>query len=170
DPSWVGVQIDDMISQHIGLPVAVINDADAAGLAEMTFGVGKDEKGLVMVFTVGTGIGSGIFFDGKLIPNWEFGQIPYKKGKTIEQYASRSVRLLNDMSFKKWGKRFNKFLEIVTTISDPDLIIIGGGASKNIDEYRHKLKIKVPILAAHTQNHAGIIGAAIAAKHLYKPN
>lgn len=167
DPAWVGVQVDDMISQHIGLPVAVINDADAAGLAEMTFGVGKDEKGLVMVFTVGTGIGSGVFYNGELLPNWELGQLPYKKGMNIEQYASRAVRLRKDMSFKKWGKRFNKFLQIVTTISDPDLIIIGGGASKNLEEYRKKLKVDVPIVAAHTKNHAGIIGAALAARHLY---
>ena len=166
DPDWKGLQIDKMIEDHIGLPVAVINDADAAGLAEVTFGVGRNEKGLVMVFTVGTGIGSGVFYDGKLIPNFELGQLRYKKKKTIEQYASRAVRLNNDMSFKKWGKRFNKFIQLVTTISDPDLIIIGGGASKNLDEYRHKLKTDVPILAAHTKNHAGIIGAALAAKHL----
>tara|TARA_R110002020_G_scaffold95305_3_gene228682 strand:- start:115 stop:855 length:741 start_codon:yes stop_codon:yes gene_type:complete len=166
DPEWQGLQIDKMIEDHIGLPVAVINDADAAGLAEVTFGVGKNEKGLVMVFTVGTGIGSGVFYNGELIPNFELGQLRYKGKKTIEQYASRAVRLNNDMSFKKWGKRFNKFIQLVTTISDPDLIIIGGGASKNLDEYRHKLKTDVPILAAHTKNHAGIIGAALSAKHL----
>lgn len=169
DPDWLGVQVDKMIADRIGLPVAVINDADAAGLAEMTYGVGKDEKGLVMVFTVGTGIGSGVFYDGQLIPNFEFGQLRYKKKMIIEQYASRAVRLKKNMSFKKWGKRFNTFLELVTTISDPDLIIIGGGASKNIDEYRKQLKIDVPIRAAHTKNHAGIIGAALAAKHLVNP-
>ena len=166
DPEWKGLQVDDMIAQHIGLPVAVINDADAAGLAEMTFGVGKGVDGLVLTITVGTGIGSGVFFNGELIPNFELGQMRYKKKTIIEQYASRRVRLDNDMSFKKWGKRFNKFLQLTTTICQPELIIIGGGASKNLDEYRKYLKVDVPIKAAKTRNHAGIIGAALSARHL----
>lgn len=165
DPEWEGLQVDDMIAQHIGLPVAVINDADAAGLAEVTFGVGKGVEGLILTITVGTGIGSGVFYNGELIPNFELGQMRYKKTKTIEQYASRRVRLDNNMSFKKWGKRFNKFIEMATTVASPDLIIIGGGASKNIDEYRKYLKTDVPIRAAKTQNRAGIIGAALCAKH-----
>lgn len=166
DKKWLGIQVDEMIADHIGLPVKVINDADAAGLAEMSFGVGKNEKGLVMVFTVGTGIGSGVFFNGALMPNFEFGQLRYTKNKIIEQYASRRVRLDNEMSFDKWGKRFNEFLEMVTTITDPDLIIIGGGASKNFDEYKKYLTIDVPIKPALTNNYAGIIGAAIAAREL----
>ncbi|MGB3775432.1 MAG: ROK family protein [Leeuwenhoekiella sp.] len=165
DAEWLGLQIDDMISQHIGLPVSVINDADAAGLAEVTFGVGKDVKGLVMTVTVGTGIGTGLFYNGVLIPNFELGQMRYKKTKTIEEYASRKVRLDNNMSFKKWGKRFNKFLQLATTVTSPDLIIIGGGASKNIEEYRKYMDVQVPIRAAKTQNHAGIIGAALCAQH-----
>ncbi|MGB5944336.1 MAG: ROK family protein [Leeuwenhoekiella sp.] len=168
DSSWLNCQVDKMIEDKIGLPVAVINDADAAGLAEMKYGVGHGKKGLIIVVTVGTGIGSGVFFNGELIPNFELGQLRYKKKMIIEKYASRRVRLDNDMSFKKWGKRFNKFLKLTTTICDPDLIIIGGGASKNIDEYRKYLKVDVPILAAETRNHAGLIGAALAAKHLYR--
>lgn len=166
DAEWEGLQVDDMISQHIGLPVAVINDADAAGLAEMTFGVGKGVNGLVMTVTIGTGIGTGMFFNGELIPNFELGQMRYKKKTIIEQYASRRVRLDNDMSFKKWGKRFNVFLQLATTVCRPELIIIGGGASKNLDEYIKYLKVDVPIKAAETRNHAGIIGAALCARHL----
>ena len=168
DKSWLGVQVDDMIAQKIGLPVNVMNDADAAGLAEMEFGVGKGVKGLVITVTIGTGIGSGVFFNGELIPNFELGQMRYKKKTTIEEYASRRVRLDNNMSFKKWGKRFNKFIKLVSAISQPELIIIGGGASKNLDEYIKYLKTDIPIMAAHTRNHAGIIGAALGARHLIK--
>ena len=168
DKSWLGLQVDDMISQKIGLPVNVINDADAAGLAEMEFGVGKGVKGLVITVTIGTGIGSGVFFNGELIPNFELGQMQYKKNTTIEKFSSRRVRLDNGMSFKKWGKRFNKFIQLVSQISQPELIIIGGGASKNLDEYIKYLKTDIPIMAAHTRNHAGIIGAALGARHLLK--
>lgn len=165
DPEWLGLQVDDMIAQHIGLPVSVINDADAAGLAEVTFGVGKGVEGLVLTVTVGTGIGSGMFYNGQLIPNFELGQMLYKKNKTIEEYASRKVRLDSNMGFKKWGKRFNEFLKLATTVTSPDLIIIGGGASKNLDNYKKYLDVQVPIRAAQTQNNAGIIGAALCAEH-----
>lgn len=163
---WVGVNIDDFFEKGTGLPFVVVNDADAAGIAEMNFGVGKGKKGLVLTITVGTGLGSGAFFDGKLIPNLELGQLHYKKYNRVEKYASNSTRKDKDMSFKKWGKRFNKFLNYVDLILCPDLFIIGGGGSKYFDEYKKYLKVKVPVIPAETRNEAGIIGAAYAAKSL----
>ncbi len=163
---WVGVNIDDFFEKGTGLPFVVVNDADAAGIAEMNFGVGKGKKGLVLTITVGTGLGSGAFFDGKLIPNLELGQLHYKKYNRVEKYASNSTRKDKDMSFKKWGKRFNKFLNYVDLILCPDLFIIGGGGSKYFDEYKKHLKVKVPVIPAETRNEAGIIGAAYAAKSL----
>lgn len=163
---WVGVNIDDFFEKETGLPFVVVNDADAAGIAEMNFGAGKGKNGLVLTITVGTGLGSGAFFDGKLIPNLELGQLHYKKYDRVEKYASNSTRKNKDMSFKKWGKRFNKFLNYVDLILCPDLFIIGGGGSKYFDEYKKHLKVKVPVIAAETRNEAGIIGAAYAAKSL----
>ncbi|WGK63661.1 polyphosphate--glucose phosphotransferase [Croceiramulus getboli] len=162
-PKWEGVQVDALFEKYLGLPVTVINDADAAGLAEMHYGVGQDKKGLVITLTLGTGIGSGLFYDGQLIPNVELGQLPYKKG-IIEEYASRAVMKKKGLSYAEWGERVNYFLHRITEFCSPDLFIIGGGASKHLDEFRHKLTTSVPILQAHTKNHAGIIGAAYAAE------
>lgn len=160
--SWMGVQIDDLFAQETGLPVTVINDADAAGIAEMRYGAGKDLKGLVAVITVGTGLGSGLFYNGKLIPNFELGRILYKK-KAIEQYAANSARKREELSFKDWAKRFNFFLENVELMCTPEHYIIGGGISKHMHEFKHYLTTDIPIVAAQTKNHAGIIGAAFAA-------
>lgn len=166
NPKWVGVNIDELFEKETGLPFIVVNDADAAGIAEMNFGAGKGKKGLVLTITVGTGLGSGAFFDGKLIPNLELGQLHYKKYNRIEKYASNATRKNKDMSFKKWGKRFNKVLNYVDLILCPDLFIIGGGGSKYFDEYKKYLKVKVPVIPAESRNEAGIIGAAYAAKSL----
>lgn len=157
--SWKGVQIDELFTKKTGLPCSVINDADAAGLAEIRYGAGKDLKGLVAVITVGTGIGSGLFFNKQLIPNFELGRIPYKK-KPIEQYAANSVRQSKNLSYKEWAKRFNFFLKNVELICTPNHYIIGGGISKNMAEFEEYLTTNVPIVAAQTKNHAGIIGAA----------
>ncbi|MDG3580913.1 polyphosphate--glucose phosphotransferase [Galbibacter pacificus] len=163
---WVGVNVDELFESVTGLPFIVVNDADAAGIAEINFGAGKGKKGFVLTITVGTGLGSGAFFNGNLIPNFELGQMYYKKYKNIEDYAANSVRKKKDMSFKKWGKRFNKFLDHVELIVCPDLFIIGGGGSKYFDEYEKYLKVKTPVIQAETLNEAGIIGAAYAAKAL----
>jgi polyphosphate glucokinase len=160
---WLGVNAEELFSDYSGMPVTVINDADAAGYASMNYGVGKGKQGLVLMITIGTGLGSGAFWNGELIPNFELGQIPYKKHKKIELYAAASIKEKEQLSYKKWGKRFNKFLEYVDLIISPDLIIIGGGTSKDFHEFKNHIKIKTPVVAATLENNAGIIGAATAA-------
>lgn len=164
--SWLGVQVDTLFSEHLNLPVKVINDADAAGLAEMNFGTGVGKMGLVILVTIGTGLGTGVFFNGQLIPNFELGRLYYKNGELIEYFASDAARKKEKLSYKVWGKRFNKFLKHVVRIFSPDLIIIGGGASNKFDSFRDQITIDTPILIAENQNGAGIIGAAVAAKEL----
>lgn len=162
DPSWLYVQIDELLEKQTGLPCTVINDADAAGLAEVRYGIGKDMKGLVAVITVGTGIGSGLFYNGQLIPNFEFGRIQYKK-KPIEFFAANSARKREALSYEEWAQRFNFFLEQVELICTPDHYILGGGISKHLHEFEHVLTTRIPLVAAKTKNHAGLIGAAFAA-------
>ena len=162
--SWVGVKVDDLFTAATGQPFHVINDADAAGCACMNYGIGKDEKGLVIMITIGTGLGSGAFLDGKLIPNFELGQIPYKKYDKIESWAAGSVKENKDMSYKKWGKRFNKFLNYVDLIVAPDLIILGGGASKDWLEFKDQIDLETRVIPAVLENTAGIIGAASACR------
>jgi polyphosphate glucokinase len=171
--SWLGVQVDELFSEHTGLPVTVINDADAAGLAEMTYGAGMGKQGLVIMITIGTGLGSGVFYNGQLVPNFELGRIFYKNGELIEYFASDAARQREHLSYINWGKRFNKFLKHVVRIFSPDLFIIGGGASKKFDRYSDQITVDVPILIARFQNDAGIIGAAVSADKLFnagKPN
>lgn len=165
DPSWMGVNVEKLLEEKTGLDFTVVNDADAAGYASMNYGIGKGAEGLVIMITIGTGLGSGAFFDGKLIPNFELGQIPYKKYKKIERWAAGSAKDREKLSYKKWGKRFNKFLQYVELIVSPDLILLGGGASKDFDEFKDYLKTETPVMPAQLQNHAGIIGAAAAAMY-----
>lgn len=160
---WVGVNVEDLFSDFTGLPFTVINDADAAGYATMKYGTGKGEMGLVLMITIGTGLGSGAFLNGELIPNFELGQIPYKNYKKFELYAAASIKENEKLSYKKWGKRFNKFLQHVDLITSPDLIILGGGTSKDFDQFKKYIKIETPVVAAELKNSAGIIGAATAA-------
>ena len=165
DPSWLGVNIEELFEEKTGLDFTVVNDADIAGYASMEYGVGKGVPGLVVMITIGTGLGSGAFYDGKLIPNFELGQIPYKKYKKIELWAAASAKEREGLSYKKWGKRFNKFLKYVDLIVAPDLILLGGGTSKDFDEFKKYITIETPVIPAELQNHAGIIGAAAAAIH-----
>ncbi len=163
--SWLNVNVKELFSKVTGLPVAVINDAGAAGYATMNYGVGKGKQGLVIMITIGTGLGSGAFFNGELIPNFELGQIPYKKYDKIETWAAASAKEREGLSMKKWAKRFNVFLGLVELIVSPELIILGGGTSKNFDEFKQYITIDTPVVPAELQNHAGIIGAAAAALH-----
>ncbi|SMG09043.1 polyphosphate--glucose phosphotransferase [Arenibacter troitsensis] len=160
---WAGVNVNELFSEATGLPVTVVNDADAAGYASMNFGVGRGKEGLVVMITIGTGLGSGAFYNGELIPNFELGQIPYKKYNKIELWAAASAKEREELSYKKWGKRFNVFLELVELIVSPDLIILGGGTSKDWAEFKDYISIETPVIPAELQNHAGIIGAAAAA-------
>ena len=167
DKSWTGRNIDDIFSEYCDdQHFEIINDADAAGLAEMYFGAGRQKSGLVMVLTFGTGIGSGVFYNGILIPNFELGRIYGKDGDYIERYASDFTRKNEDLSFKEWGKRINVYLKHIERVFSPDFLIIGGGASKKIHKFRDQINIKTPYTASEKLNNAGIIGAAInAAEH-----
>ncbi len=160
---WENLDVQALFSEACGLPVTVINDADAAGNAVMNYGIGKGKSGLVIMITIGTGLGSGAFWNGELIPNFELGQIPYKKYKKIESYAAASVMEQKNLSYKKWGKRFNKFLALVELLVCPDLIILGGGTSDDFDQFKKWISIETPVVPAHLGNTAGIVGAACAA-------
>lgn len=160
---WHNLNISQLFSGISGQPVTVVNDADAAGYAAMNYGIGKGAKGFVIMITIGTGLGSGAFWNGELIPNFELGQIPYKKYRKIEDWAAASIKERDGLSFKKWGKRFNKFLQYVEILVSPDLIILGGGTSDDFNSFKKYITIETPVVPAHLGNHAGIIGAAAAA-------
>jgi polyphosphate glucokinase len=167
DPSWVGTNAGELFASHVGGPVEVVNDADAAGIAEMRFGAGRDRNGVVILLTIGTGIGSAIFLDGKLLPNTEFGHLKIR-GKDAEKRASEKIREDRDMTWKQWAKHFSEFLAEMERLFSPDLFILGGGASKKAPKFLPYLtaKTEVLIVPAQMQNEAGIIGAAYLAKHL----
>ncbi len=165
DKSWLNLNVEELLEKKTGLDFTVINDADAAGYATMTYGIGKGEEGLVVMITIGTGLGSGAFLDGRLIPNFELGQIPYKKYKKIELWAAASAKEREELSFEEWGERFNKFLKYVNLIIAPDLIILGGGTSKHFDKFKEYITIDTPVIPAELRNQAGIIGAAAATLH-----
>jgi polyphosphate glucokinase len=163
DESWINTDIVELFRRENKNLLYVLNDADAAGFAEMKFGAGREHSGAVVVITVGTGIGSAFFTEGKLFPNTEFGQFTLN-GKIAEDYASDAVRKTEDLSWKKWGKRFNEYLQHLEMLLWPDLIILGGGVSKKFDKFSKHIKIKSGIIPAKLLNNAGLIGAALAAE------
>ncbi len=165
DDSWIGTDAAGMISETTKCNTCILNDADAAGTAEMKFGAGKGNKGTVLLITIGTGLGTVIFTRGKLLPNTELGHITMKSVEA-EHYTSDAARKRDDLSWEKWGKRFNKYLKYMESLLWPDLIILGGGASKKkkYPKYEETLNTKAKIVPAQMQNNAGIIGAAIAAQ------
>jgi polyphosphate glucokinase len=160
---WRNVQIDETFARAAGLPFFVINDADAAAVAEMQLGAGKALDGMVLTITIGTGLGSGMYYDNRLIPNLELGHMAGKDGEPFETYASKRARINEDLSWLEWGGRFNSFLQRVDRVCSPDHFIIGGGTSKKFDRFRSALTIATPIHVATFLNNAGIIGAAVAA-------
>ncbi|HXF60348.1 MAG TPA: ROK family protein [Caldilineaceae bacterium] len=166
--SWIETDAATLFSQATGCPVCVINDADAAGLAEMSLGAGRGRRGVVIMLTFGTGIGSAIFVDGHLLPNTEFGHLPIR-GKDAEHRASAKVRDEEDLSWSQWAERVNEFLAAMEFFFSPDLFIIGGGVSKKQHKFMHHLKARAEIVPAQLLNEAGIIGAAMAAKDLVTP-
>lgn len=161
--SWIGTNGEALIAEMTGCPVLLLNDADAAGIAEMTLGAGKDERGVVIVLTFGTGIGSAIFVNGQLIPNTEFGHMEIR-GKDAEDRASDRIRKEKNLSWEKWAKRVNEFLGRMEALFSPDLFIIGGGVSKKHELFFPYLKTQARIVPAKMLNEAGIIGAAMAAR------
>jgi polyphosphate glucokinase len=159
---WIGVDARALFSETCGCMATVINDADAAGLAEMTFGAGQGRKGVVLVITIGTGLGSALFIDGHLLPNTELGHIEID-GEDAEKGASDAARQREGLSWKRWGKRFNKYLDTLEYLFSPDLIILGGGISKDHDKFMPFLNLRAEVQPAKLLNEAGIIGAALAA-------
>jgi len=163
--SWIGTDAHRLFQRVTGCPVIVLNDADAAGIAEMRFGAGVGHDGIVFILTFGTGIGSAIFVDGTLMPNTELGHLEIR-GKDAEDRAADSIRKQKDWSYKKWSKRVNEYLQHLEFLFSPDLIIFGGGVSKKHEKFFHRLDTRAEVVPAQLRNNAGIIGAAVAATKL----
>jgi polyphosphate glucokinase len=163
DHSWIGTSVAAAVSAELdGSKVTVINDADAAGVAEVRFGAGRDVDGVVVMLTVGTGIGSAVFLDGLLVPNTELGHLEVD-GHIAEKRASETAREAEALSRRHWAKRFNRYLEVLEGLLWPDLIIIGGGVSKAPEKFMPLLESTAKLVPATLANEAGIIGAALAA-------
>lgn len=159
-PRFIGADLGKLFRKSAGCPVRVINDADAAGLAEMRFGAGRRKQGTVLLLTLGTGVGSALFCEGRLFPNSELGHIPWH-GRSAEKRVAASVRKDRDLSWKEWGDRLNEYLGIVETILWPELIILGGGISAKSKKFFPYLKTRAPVVPARFLNEAGIVGAAL---------
>lgn len=167
DDDWIGFPVKKSLEKALGTKVSILNDADAAGLAEMKFGKGVGVDGTVILLTLGTGIGSAVFRDRKLLPNTEFGHLFYKDS-IAEKHASNSARKKYDLNWEEYGKELNRFLEHVQFIFSPDLLILGGGISKKFDEYKKYFNKDINVAPAAKLNNAGIIGAAIWAQKQFK--
>jgi polyphosphate glucokinase len=162
DPSWVGVDASALLSERTGRATTVFNDADAAGIAEMRFGAGRGRLGTVIVVTFGTGIGTALFVDGHLVPNTELGHLELR-GRDAERRAAASVKTARAWSWKTWAAHADEYLGLLGRLLSPDLVIIGGGLSKDADRFLPRLTLKAEVTAALLQNDAGIVGAAIGA-------
>jgi len=160
---WIGIDAASLFSAATGCQVCVVNDADAAGLAEMTFGAGRGRLGVVLIVTVGTGIGTALFTDGHLVPNTELGHIELG-GQEGETYASDAARKRENLSLRRWARRFNLYLNTLEKLLWPDLIILGGGISKEFQAFRPEIQVQAEMVPAQALNEAGIIGAALAAR------
>ncbi len=161
DKQWIGTDAAALLADAIGAPVTVVNDADAAGIAEMEFGAGVGSSGVVMMITLGTGIGSALFVDGTLVPNTELGHLELR-GMDAERRAADSVREAENLSWTKWAKRLDEYFELLHALFTPDLFIVGGGISKKADKFLPHLTVATPIVPAQMLNNAGIVGAALA--------
>lgn len=169
DQSWVGADVEAVFSEACGRPITVVNDADAAGLAEVQYGAAKGQKGLVIATTLGTGIGTAFIYNGVLIPNSELGHLDLD-GKDAEKYAASSVRDRKKLSYKKWANRLTKYYRLLEHYLNPDFFVVGGGVSRMSEKFLPHIEIETPIVAAKLRNQAGIVGAAYLAdlqqKHL----
>lgn len=160
DKSWIGTDADTVFEAALGRSVHVVNDADAAGLAEVRYGAAKGRRGVVMVVTLGTGIGSALLNDGVLVPNTELGHLELK-GQDAEHYAANSAREREEMSWEHWAKRLTLYFSMLERLFSPDLFVVGGGVSKESDRFLPLLGINTEIVPATLRNNAGIIGAAL---------
>ena len=159
DPSWINTDAEALIKEHTGRSVTVLNDADAAGIAELYYGAAKGEHGLVIVTTLGTGIGSALIHDGRLVPNSELGHLEID-GHDAEDRAASSVKDREGLSWDEWIERLQRYYETIEMLFSPDLIVVGGGVSRDSDKFLPKLRLRAPIVPAELRNRAGIIGAA----------
>ena len=166
DASWIDTPGRDLFAERTGLPVTLLNDADAAGIAEMRFGVGQGRDGVVILLTLGTGIGSALFNDGELVPNTEFGHMYLENGLKAEHYAAERIRDEEDLSWGKWAARVDTVLGYLDRIFSPDLYVIGGGVSKKHKKFVPHLTTPTPVIPAELRNQAGIVGAAVIARRL----
>ncbi|HVR32549.1 MAG TPA: ROK family protein [Acidimicrobiia bacterium] len=163
DASWVGTDADALFEERTGLSFHVFNDADAAAIAEMEFGAGRGRAGVVLVLTFGTGIGSGLFVDGVLVPNTELGHSHFEGHAPVERWAAAKVRRQEDLTWEEWARRVDQLLIHFDRVFSPDLFILGGGVSRKWASWGHVLTTAVETLPAQLENEAGIVGAAVAA-------
>jgi polyphosphate glucokinase len=159
DPAWIGTDVRRLLSERLGRPVTVVNDADAAGVGELHFGAARNADGLVLVSTLGTGIGSALIYDGVLVPNSELGHLEID-GRDAEHRAASSVKDDKNLSWQEWAERLQRYYSHVENLFWPDLIVVGGGVSRKAEKFLPLLHLRAPIVAAQLQNSAGIIGAA----------
>lgn len=164
DKAFIGLSVADLFSAQTGCPVFVANDADVAGLAEMRFGAGQGHTGVVLIVTVGTGLGTALFTNGQLLPNTELGHIYLDNGVEAERFASEAVRDTEELKWKQWGVRFNLYLTTMESLFWPDLIVLGGGASAKLEKFSPQITTKAPVVPAKFLNQAGIVGAALYAE------
>lgn len=159
DPAWVGAPARGMFADALGRPVALLNDADAAGVAEAAFGAARDVPGVVLMLTLGTGIGSALIHDGVVVPNTELGHVQVR-GRDAEDRAATAVRDAMGLSWATWAENLTEVLRVYDELFWPDLIILGGGVSRKAGKFMHLLDVRAPVRAAALENRAGIIGAA----------
>jgi polyphosphate glucokinase len=168
DQGWVGFEADNELTKVLKRDVTVLNDADAAGLAEIRFGAGKDVPGVVLLLTLGTGVGSGLFVDGRLVPNTELGHMEIR-GRDAERRSAAAARVRRGLSWKAWANDLDEHLHSIDRILWPGLIILGGGVSKRSERFIPRLTVRPPVVPAQLQNDAGIVGAAMAAAERFEP-
>lgn len=161
DTAWIGTNAAALFKRATGCQVVVLNDADAAGIAEMKFGAGKGQRGLVLIVTIGTGLGTALFIDGRLVPNTELGHIELR-GEDAEVWASDAARQRKELSWEAWASYFNAYLLALERLIWPELIILGGGASKKYTLFSSALTVQAKVIPAQLRNEAGIVGAALA--------
>lgn len=165
DDSWIGTDADTLFTERVGHEVLMVNDADAAGLAEMRFGAGAGRDGIVLLTTLGTGIGSAIFLNGALLPNSELGHV-LLHGDDAEKYCATSAKEREDLTYKTWATRLQEFYSHLEFVLNPDLFIVGGGVSRKHEKFLPRLSLRTPIVPAELRNNAGIVGAAVLAAEL----
>lgn len=160
DDEWLGEHLEEHLAARLGAPVRTLNDADAAGLAEMRLGAGSGHEGVVLMLTLGTGIGSALFIDGRLVPNTELGHLEID-GAIAEARGSAAARKREDLSFEEWGARLHRYFAHLERLFTPDLFIVGGGISRRADEFLHFISVQAPVIPARLRQNSGIVGAAL---------